>query len=259
MAVVKEKDAEAVRPLKTIPQTASERFAPKSLEHEIVLVTGGANGIGREICIQLATLEKNLTIITWDVNEEKNLETVDILRGLGVRKALAYTVDVSSQEEVALAAAKVRKDAGDVSILFNNAGIDPKNTIGWKKDPQTIKKVFDVNILSHVWTFREFLPQMIQNRRGFVLTNMTAHMDFRMRRYTFLNEVSTPDFVASRIVHGMRHRKQHIYVPQLNIAMRFLIELLPEEVVAKLFDFAGAPWIPVNEPEDCQTVVVHKF
>ena len=46
----------------------------KSVRNDIVLITGGGSGIGRLIANKLAKL--GATIVTWDVNEKGNLETV---------------------------------------------------------------------------------------------------------------------------------------------------------------------------------------
>ena len=70
-------------------------------------VTGGSNGIGKAILLYLASLEKDLTLISWDVDTAANESVVRELRVLGVAKALCYTVDVSDPAKVALTAAKV--------------------------------------------------------------------------------------------------------------------------------------------------------
>ena len=55
----------------------------------------------------LASLEKDLTLISWDVDAAANESVIRDLRALGVRKALGYTVDVSDPVKVAVTAAKV--------------------------------------------------------------------------------------------------------------------------------------------------------
>ncbi|CAG7720285.1 unnamed protein product [Allacma fusca] len=92
---------------------------PKKLKDEIILVTGGANGIGREICRQLVLLERNLTVITWDVNEEENIEVVKDLKNLGIKQAFGFTVDVSEREQVEAAAKKIRDEIGDTNMTAN--------------------------------------------------------------------------------------------------------------------------------------------
>jgi NAD(P)-dependent dehydrogenase (short-subunit alcohol dehydrogenase family) len=70
-------------------------------------VTGGANGIGREICLQLARIESYITIISWDIDERANELLIKELKAHDVRRALGYKVDVSNREEVEEAARKV--------------------------------------------------------------------------------------------------------------------------------------------------------
>ncbi|CAG7729980.1 unnamed protein product, partial [Allacma fusca] len=96
---------------------------PKSLKGQVILVTGGANGIGRGICREIAKQERDLSIIIWDVNEKAISETVTELKSTGVKNVFAAKVDVSDRKQVIAAAQIVRKEIGDVSMLFNNAGI----------------------------------------------------------------------------------------------------------------------------------------
>jgi NAD(P)-dependent dehydrogenase (short-subunit alcohol dehydrogenase family) len=97
------------------------------------------------------------------------LKTVEELEALGVKKAVAHNVDVSDTKQVRAAAAKIRDEIGDVTILFNNAGISGNLKPAWKEDPEVLEKVFAVNLFSHALTLREFLPVMIENRRGHVV------------------------------------------------------------------------------------------
>ena len=70
-------------------------------------ITGGANGIGREICRKLCEEERELTIISWDVDQGENEALVQELRELGVKKAVGFTVDVSDSGQVETAAKRV--------------------------------------------------------------------------------------------------------------------------------------------------------
>ena len=83
--------------------------------------------------------------------------------------AKGYAVDVTDREAVYRAAAKVREEIGPVDILINNAGIVTCKTMLELPDP-IIEKTFGVNILSHYWTIKSFLPDMIRQRRGHIVT-----------------------------------------------------------------------------------------
>lgn len=142
---------------------------PKSVKNEVVLVTGGANGIGREICLQLARLEPYITIISWDVNETANEHLIKELKAHDVKKAYGYKVDVSNRQEVEAAAKVIRDEIGHVTMLFNNAGIPGLLGNSWDMNPQGIERVFQVNTIAHCWTLAAFLPSMIERGRGHVI------------------------------------------------------------------------------------------
>lgn len=72
-------------------------------------VTGGSNGIGSEILLYLASLEKDITLISWDVDANANEIIVRKLRNLGVQRAFVDIVDVTDANQVAVAAKKVRQ------------------------------------------------------------------------------------------------------------------------------------------------------
>ncbi|KAG5682538.1 hypothetical protein PVAND_011885 [Polypedilum vanderplanki] len=141
--------------------TAEER----SVEGDIVLITGAGHGIGKEMAIQYSAL--GATIVCWDINEHLNLDTVNLIKSKG-RKAYGYTVDVTNREKVLETGAKVLKEVGDVTILINNAGIMPQHQL-LKHTENEIKKIFEINVLAHFWMFQAFLPKMIENNKGHIV------------------------------------------------------------------------------------------
>ncbi len=120
---------------------------PKSVEGEIVLITGAGSGLGRSLSIAFASL--GATVICCDVNEEANDQTVKDIKGI-LGDARGYVFDCSDREEVYAVAEKIKREVGEVSILINNAGI-----VSGKKFLNTpdslIKKTFEVNTIAHFW------------------------------------------------------------------------------------------------------------
>lgn len=78
-------------------------------------------------------------------------------------------MDISDREAVYKAAAQLQEDVGPVDILINNAGIVCCKPLLELPD-KMIEKTYAVNILSHYWTIKSFLPQMIQQKRGHIVT-----------------------------------------------------------------------------------------
>ena len=70
-------------------------------------MTGGSSGIGQGILYNIAKLESDVTLISWDVNEGSNEATMKRIQSLGVKRFKAMTVDLTNRSQVAIAAAKV--------------------------------------------------------------------------------------------------------------------------------------------------------
>jgi len=137
----------------------------KSVEGEIVLITGGGSGIGRLMALKLAKL--GAVIVTWDVNTKGNEETVSMIQKIG-GTAFAYTVDITNRQKIYTAAEEVKQDVGTVSILINNAGIVSGSALLNTPDEKIIR-TFDVNVLAHFWTIKSFMPDMILNKKGHIV------------------------------------------------------------------------------------------
>ena len=93
---------------------------PKSVEDDVILITGGAMGMGAIMGQRFGKL--GAKIVLWDIQEKQLQETVQKLKNEGVQ-AWGFICDVSDRNKIYEAAAKVKSEVGDVSILINNAGI----------------------------------------------------------------------------------------------------------------------------------------
>jgi len=92
----------------------------KRLENKVIIVTGGALGIGRETCILLA--KEGAKVAVADILDTEGQELVnEIVKSGGV--ARYYHLDVSSEQEVKEVYGQVVKDFGQLNGSVNNAGI----------------------------------------------------------------------------------------------------------------------------------------
>ncbi|KAK8754020.1 hypothetical protein OTU49_008127 [Cherax quadricarinatus] len=142
------------------------KFRRKVIEGQLALVTGGGSGIGRLLCLKLAA--RGARIVTWDVNTVGNEETVQQVTAAG-GECHAYTVDLCDRKAIYAAAAKVKQDVGKVDILVNNAGIVTGKSFLHVPD-DLIQKTMDVNIMSHFWTTKSFLGDMLSSNKGHIVT-----------------------------------------------------------------------------------------
>ncbi|KAJ1521233.1 hypothetical protein ONE63_002918 [Megalurothrips usitatus] len=142
------------------------RLTAKSVDGQVVLVTGAAGGLGRHLALRFARL--GATVVAWDVNQAGVAETVRQVAAAGGR-AHSYAVDLADKQAVYRTAALVKREVGPVDILVNNAGVAFGRTLMQLTDQQ-IQATYDVNILSHYWTTKAFLPEMMRANRGHVVT-----------------------------------------------------------------------------------------
>ncbi|GAB6020128.1 hypothetical protein CHUAL_002857 [Chamberlinius hualienensis] len=139
--------------------------SPKCIEKDIVLITGGGHGLGRELAFKLAAL--NPKIVLWDINEDTCRKTADELKKLGC-SVFSYQCDVSNRAEVAKVSQQVRREVGHPTILINNAGILHCQPLLNLNDQQ-IDRIVGINLTSHFWTIREFLPSMQRMKKGHIV------------------------------------------------------------------------------------------
>ena len=93
------------------------------LDRKIALVTGGASGIGRAICLSFAN--EGATIVCNDLIVAAAQKVIDA--GGQQKRGLAVKGDVSKSRQVAAMFGKIQKKYGRLDILVNNAGIGLEN------------------------------------------------------------------------------------------------------------------------------------
>ncbi len=93
------------------------------LDGKVALVTGGASGIGRAICLSFA--QEGATIVCNDLRVENAQQVVDECGQQG--QGLAVKADVSKSRQVTTMFTKVAKKFSRLDILVNNAGIGLDN------------------------------------------------------------------------------------------------------------------------------------
>ncbi|KAK1087762.1 hypothetical protein LTR33_000883 [Friedmanniomyces endolithicus] len=128
---------------------------------EIALVTGGTGGFGSLICKALAA--KGITVICVDIPSEL---TADLKRHPNIHY---FRCDITDHAAVQRLASNVRENNGNPSILINNAGVAFDHHI-MTATPDQLRRIFDVNIISHYYLLQAFLPAMIVDKKGHVVS-----------------------------------------------------------------------------------------
>jgi all-trans-retinol dehydrogenase (NAD+) len=142
----------------------------KDVKDKIILITGGAGGIGRLMGLNFA--ERGAKVIAWDIKADalNTLEAEGREKGLFIRGMLC---DVSDRFAVYRQAKALNAQFGPVDILINNAGIVSGASILDLSDEKIIRTM-DVDVLPLFWTCKAFLPSMIERNSGHIVTIASA-------------------------------------------------------------------------------------
>jgi NAD(P)-dependent dehydrogenase (short-subunit alcohol dehydrogenase family) len=140
------------------------RKAWSNPSREVAVITGGSGGIGMEVVKRLAA--KGVKVAIFDLSPPK-----DSLLSKTVR---FYKVDITDYDSVVEAGKSVESDLGPVTILVNNAGVANPGASILDFDPKKTKLTIDVNLLSHFYTLKVFLPHMIRHNHGHILSTASA-------------------------------------------------------------------------------------
>jgi all-trans-retinol dehydrogenase (NAD+) len=135
-----------------------------------VLITGAASGIGRLMAQRIA--QKGGRLILWDVNAAA-LEAVAAEVAAAGGQASVYACNLAERGSIEAAAARTLSEQGTVDVLINNAGIvDGKPLL--EATDEEVERTFAVNTLAHFRTVRAFLPGMLTQGRGHIVTIASA-------------------------------------------------------------------------------------
>jgi 3-oxoacyl-[acyl-carrier protein] reductase len=136
-----------------------------SLNGKIALVTGAAQGIGRDIALALATDGADVAIC--DVNLEAAQKTAGDIEAKG-RKSLALKANVAASAEVTAMIDQVVEKFGRIDILVNNAGITRDGLILRMKD-EDWDLVLDINLKGSFLCTKAALKYMSKQRGGTII------------------------------------------------------------------------------------------
>jgi len=136
-----------------------------SLSGKIALVTGAAQGIGRDIALGLA--KDGAEIAICDVNLEAAQKTADDIEAMG-RKSLALKANVASSADVTAMIDQVVEKFGRIDILVNNAGITRDGLILRMKD-EDWDLVLSINLKGAFLCTKSALKYMSKQRSGTII------------------------------------------------------------------------------------------
>ncbi|MCW2764811.1 MAG: short-chain dehydrogenase/reductase [Nocardioides sp.] len=138
----------------------------KTLDDQVVVITGAGSGIGRALALNCAGRGSLLALS--DVDEAGLAQTVDLVKGAGARAVRSDRLDVADRDEFAAYATAVIGQFGRANVIINNAGVALAGDFTELEYPD-IDWIIGVNFWGVVHGTKEFLPHLIASGDGHVV------------------------------------------------------------------------------------------
>lgn len=174
----------------------------------VVVVTGGASGIGRAMARRFVR-EGARKVVVADLDEKGANAVAAEIGGVG------EGLDVSNEDAVKGLIERTERDVGPISLFCSNAGIG----IGRGLDaPNAVwQKIWEVNLMSHVYAARHMVPRMVKRGGGYLLNTASAagllsQIGSATYAVTKHAAVSLAEWIA--ITHGHEGIKVSVLCPQ---------------------------------------------
>jgi NAD(P)-dependent dehydrogenase (short-subunit alcohol dehydrogenase family) len=136
----------------------------------VAVVTGGASGIGRSICLALADAGA-AGVVVADIDAAGAVNVAAQIEAAG-HSALAVQADMSREADVQALVARTEDALGPVDLFFSNAGIIVAGGIEVADDAWS--RIWAINVQSHVYAARALLPGMLDRGRGCLAITASA-------------------------------------------------------------------------------------
>ena len=221
-------------------------------ERKTALITGGSRGIGRAVCVKLASMGMNI-VFNYQSGEEAANETKALCEEYGVN-VLAVKADVSvSQECEQLVKTAQEFGNGRIEVLVNNAGITRDNLL-MKLKNEDLDRVIDVNLKGTFYMMREVSRIMLKQRYGHII-NMSSVVGV-------MGNAGQVNYAASKaavigmtksLARELAGRKINVNAVAPGMIETAMTDAINESAREKII--AGIPFGEIGKPEDVANVV----
>lgn len=135
-----------------------------NLNNQVVVVTGGANGIGRALCEKFALVGAKVAVADMDGVSAK--QVADNINGIAV------TINVGVEADIQRLVKETEEQLGPIDIFVSNAGVSFGDGPGWmaaSASDEHWTTSWNVNVMAHVWAARAVVPTMIKRGGGYLV------------------------------------------------------------------------------------------
>jgi NAD(P)-dependent dehydrogenase (short-subunit alcohol dehydrogenase family) len=137
-----------------------------NLQDKVVVVTGGANGIGRALCKRFAAEGARIVVVS-DLDLANAEQVAADINGLAVR------TDVGNERDVRELVTQTLDRFGHIDLFCSNAGIG--GVPGFEDvSNEAWQQIWNVNVMAHIFAARAVLPAMLARGEGYLLNTASA-------------------------------------------------------------------------------------
>jgi 3-oxoacyl-[acyl-carrier protein] reductase len=219
------------------------------LKDKVAVITGGANGIGRETAFTF--VREGARVVVADFDEATGKEVVVQLTGEGGR-VVFQQVDVSNQESVKQMINGAIEAFGRIDILINNAGIT-RDAMLKKLTAEQWQQVIDVNLSGVFYCTQAVLPYMTEQGSGKIINTSSivgVHGNIGQTNYaatkagvigmtkTWAKELGRKGINVNAVAPGFVETGMVAKVPKKVIQQ--MVEKVPLQRLGKPSDIANA-------------------
>ena len=215
------------------------------LEQKVVVITGGAQGIG--LCAVERFAQEGAIVSIWDFNQEKGDESAGQLKakGLDVR---FQQVNVTDSNSVKAAVETLHGETGRIDVLVNNAGITRDATL-LKMTQEQWQQVIDVNLGGVFNCTQNVAPIMIEQQSGCIINTSSVvglYGNFGQTNYV----ASKSGVIGMTKVWARELGRKGIRVNAVapGFVMTDMIDTVPEKVINHIV--GNTPLARMGKPED---------
>lgn len=135
--------------------------------NKVVLITGGAKGIGKAIAYELAQNRYDVVINYFTSNKEAESLQKELIEKYSIR-CLSIQADISKEDEVDKMITEIENTLGSVDVLVNNAAVDLSNVFHLKTSEE-FRRTLDVNVVGAFNCAKRVAPNMMKNEYGRII------------------------------------------------------------------------------------------